>query len=78
MPAVTSSGAQLVPAGTTAPAAVGRRTAIIGQTAARWTEWLRSRARRMALGLAVAALLETGALALSVFLVMEGVRLGFL
>jgi hypothetical protein len=32
----------------------------------------------MALGLAVAALLEAGAVALSVFLVMEGVRLGFL
>jgi sulfur relay (sulfurtransferase) complex TusBCD TusD component (DsrE family) len=57
---------------------VGRRTAIIRQAAARWTEWLRSRARRMALGLAVAALLEAGAVALSVFLVMEGVRLGFL
>jgi hypothetical protein len=32
----------------------------------------------MALGLAIAALLEAGAVALSVFLVMEGVRLGFL
>jgi hypothetical protein len=45
---------------------------------ARSSSRLRARAHRMALGLAVAALLEAGAVALSVFLVTEGVRLGFL
>jgi hypothetical protein len=38
----------------------------------------RARARRLALGLAAAALLEAAAIALSVFLVLEGLRLGFL
>ncbi|HEV8572762.1 MAG TPA: hypothetical protein VGR49_06920 [Actinomycetota bacterium] len=58
--------------------AVGRRTSITGRDAVRWAQPLRARAHRMALGLAIAALLEAGAVALSVFLVMEGVRLGFL
>lgn len=48
------------------------------RAAAGWSSRLRARAHRMALGLAAAALLEAGAVALSVFLVTEGVRLGFL
>jgi hypothetical protein len=46
--------------------------------AARRAELMRTRARRFALGLAVAVLLEAGAVALAVFLVVEGLRLGFL
>jgi hypothetical protein len=58
--------------------AVGRPTGVIARSVAGRSAQLRARAHRMALGLAVAALLEAGAVALSVFLVMEGVRLGFL
>ncbi|HEV8682657.1 MAG TPA: hypothetical protein VGS09_07770 [Actinomycetota bacterium] len=58
--------------------AVSRRARVIARAVAGRSAQLRGRAHRMALGLAVAALLEGGAVALSVFLVMEGVRLGFL
>jgi hypothetical protein len=57
---------------------VARRTALVTRAAARRAELMRTRARRFALGLAVAALLEAGAVALTVFLVVEGLRLGFL
>jgi hypothetical protein len=58
--------------------AMARRVGSIGRAAARRAEALRARAHRMALGLAAAALLEAVAVAVSVFLVMQGVRLGFL
>jgi hypothetical protein len=57
---------------------VARRTALVTRAAVRRTDLMRTRARRFALGLAVAALLEAGAVALAVFLVVEGLRLGFL
>lgn len=70
------------------PRAVAKRLAPLGplaitsgrlaKTTGRRAGAVRARAQRMALGLAVATLLETGAIALSVFLVFEGVRLGFL
>jgi hypothetical protein len=55
-----------------------RRTRAMARPLSRSLARARARARRLALGLATAALLEAAAIALSVFLVMEGVRLGFL
>jgi len=58
--------------------AASLRTRAVARFVSRWFGRARARARRLALGLAAAALLEAAAIALSVFLVMEGVRLGFL
>jgi hypothetical protein len=58
--------------------AASRQTLAMARSASRWTGRARARARRLALGLAAAALLEAAAITLAVFLVMEGVRLGFL
>jgi hypothetical protein len=55
-----------------------RRTRAMAGSVSRWVGRARARARRLALGLAAAALLEAAAIVLSVFLVMEGIRLGFL
>jgi hypothetical protein len=69
------------PAGLVAARAAARRFAGLGRlagTTRRRGRAVRARAQRLALGLAVATVLEAGAVALSVFLVMEGVRLGFL